>query len=333
VNERDDATEPGTRQQFSPDVAYQAARMYYVDGATQAGVAERLRVSRPTVSRLLSEARRLGIVRIEVVDPRSDERDVLAGRLRDALGVDHARVVPPVHPSRLGPELAPAVGAELEEMSLAAGDVLLLSSGRTIYEVVREPLPRMTGVQVVPTVGGLREPEAWYQTNEIARLAASSTGAFPSFLFTEAVPTASMRRSLDVDPAFQHVLGLWHGARAAVVGIGAPTPTRNSISRFIPTDASTFRDAVGDVCLNFFDADGRAIEFPGSDRMVRTPRELLQGLDRCVGVAVGAEKAPSILGAVRARLIRSLVTDAETAHAVLALIDRHDAPDPHDSAS
>ncbi|CAM3820175.1 sugar-binding transcriptional regulator [Isoptericola cucumis] len=326
MSERDDAM-PQERDQEShrttaADLAYQAARMYYVDNATQATIAERLDVSRPTVSRLVTEARRLGLVRIEVVDPRSDERGVLAVRLQEALGLDGARVVPPVHPSRLGPDLAPAVGAEIEGMGLEPGDVLLLSSGRTVYEVVREPLPKMTGVQVVPTVGGLSEPVAWYQTNEIARLAAESTGAFPAFLFTEVLPTVPMRRSLDEDPTFRHVLALWQGARAAVVGIGAPTATRHSISRSIPAEASHFRDAVGDVCMNFFDASGAAIEFPGSDRMVRTPRELLQGLDRCVGVAVGVEKVPSIVGAVRAGMVRSLVTDAPTARALLEALDR-----------
>jgi DNA-binding transcriptional regulator LsrR (DeoR family) len=37
---------------------YSAARLYYLEDATQADVAQRLGTSRATVSRLLSEARR-----------------------------------------------------------------------------------------------------------------------------------------------------------------------------------------------------------------------------------------------------------------------------------
>jgi len=41
-----------------------------------------------------------------------------------------------------------------------------------------------------------------------------------------------------------------------------------------------------------------------------------------VAVAAGVDKAPSILGACRARLVDVLVTDSTTAEAVLALVER-----------
>lgn len=308
----------GGRSRFAPELAYEAARLYYLDDETQAAIAERLAVSRPTVSRLIAEARRLGLVRIEVVDPRADERDELAGRLAEALGLQRVRIVPSVHPSRMGRDLAPAVTAELETMRLGPGDTLLCSSGRTVYEVVGQPLAPLAGVQIVPSVGGLSEPVAWYQTNEITRQMAERTGAFPAFLYAEAMPAPALRRSLDEDPTFRHITGLWSSAKGAIVGIGAPPTVRDSISRAIRIEQSDLVDAVGDVCLNFFDAEGRAIEFDGSERMVRTPWELLQRLEHVVGVAVGLEKTSSVLGAARAGLLRTLVTDLPTARAVLA---------------
>jgi DNA-binding transcriptional regulator LsrR (DeoR family) len=54
--------------------------------------------------------------------------------------------------------------------------------------------------------------------------------------------------------------------------------------------------------------------------MVRVSRAALAAVPWAVGVAVGIEKAASIVGAVRARLINSLVTDAATARAVLAAL-------------
>lgn len=315
-------TSEAARGRFSPELAYRAARLYYDHDATQAEIAESLDVSRPTVSRLLAEARRLGIVRIEVVDPRGEERAELGDTLAGELGLSAVRVTPPSNPQHPGPDLTPAVGEAITDMNLAPGDVLLLSSGRTVYEIVRQPMPRMPGVQVVPAVGGLTEPVAWFQTNELSRQAAERTGAFPAFVFAEALPTEQMRRTLDDDPSFRHVTEMWKRAAGGVLGIGAPTATRDTISRFIAADAAYFAQAVGDVCMNFFDNDGRPVEFPGSDRMVRTPREVLQSLPRTVGVAVGVEKVPSIIGAASARLVRELVTDVPTARAVLAELQR-----------
>lgn len=49
--------------------ALDAAKLYYA-GLSQQEVAQRLHVSRPTVSKLLAYARRRGFVRIEIYDPR-----------------------------------------------------------------------------------------------------------------------------------------------------------------------------------------------------------------------------------------------------------------------
>ena len=71
-----------SRTRFPLDTVYQAARMYYLEDATQVEIASRLGVSRPTVSRLVAEARKAGLVRIEVVDPFQDETVALAERLQ-----------------------------------------------------------------------------------------------------------------------------------------------------------------------------------------------------------------------------------------------------------
>lgn len=59
--------------------------------------------------------------------------------------------------------------------------------------------------------------------------------------------------------------------------------------------------------------------------MVRTPRHVLAAIPHVVAVAVGAEKAPSIIAAVRGSLIDELITDATTARAVLTVL-RGDVP-------
>src|SRR5258708_999349 len=66
---------------FSPSVLYAAAKMYYTEDATQAEVAAQLGTSRTTVSRLLAEAKRQGIVRIEVVPPQEAASGDRADRL------------------------------------------------------------------------------------------------------------------------------------------------------------------------------------------------------------------------------------------------------------
>jgi transposase-like protein len=54
---------------FSPQLLFRAATLYDVRDATQAEIADQLGTSRASVRRLLSEARRQRIVRIDVIEP------------------------------------------------------------------------------------------------------------------------------------------------------------------------------------------------------------------------------------------------------------------------
>ena len=67
-----------------------ASRLYYLDDLTQAEIARRLGTSRESVSRLLSEARRQGIVQIEISPPAPVDAEELA-RLRDKVREDYDR--------------------------------------------------------------------------------------------------------------------------------------------------------------------------------------------------------------------------------------------------
>lgn len=303
---------------FPPDLMYTAARLYYLEDANQAQVAEHLGTSRATVSRLLADARRYGIVRIEVVPPTEQPDGDLAARTATALGLDAVYLSGSSASAHLGRALAPALSAALQEVGLAGGDILLVSSGRTVYEAAQFELPRLPGVLVVPTVGGQDESEAWYQTNEITREVAAKIGGQPAFLYAPALPGPELFATLPDDPSIRRILELWKAAKCVVLGVGAPPLTRRSIPAFVPTNAASLRNAVGDVCSRFYDRAGRPVEFPGSDRLIATGLDVLQAIPYGIAVAVGAEKVRGIIAAAQAGYFNRLVTDPDTATQLIA---------------
>ena len=74
------------------ELAYQAAVMYYVNEETMSAIAHHLDVSRSTVSRLLRDARELGLVQI-VLSPPQDAPSHEARELNRRFGVQ-AHIVP-----------------------------------------------------------------------------------------------------------------------------------------------------------------------------------------------------------------------------------------------
>jgi DNA-binding transcriptional regulator LsrR (DeoR family) len=303
---------------FSPRLLFTAATLYYVQDATQAEIADRLGTSRATVSRLLSEARRQGIVRIDVIEPVDADTALLAEQTAAALGLDavHLSAVPASGSVTPGAALTPALAGALGKVGLVHGDVLIVSSGRTVFEVAQGDLPELPGVLVTPTVGGQDDPNAWYQTNEITRMVAAKIGGAPTFLYAPALPGPDLHERLLDDPSIRRVTNLWEKARCALLGVGAPPATRESIPAFVPTRAVA--SAVGDICSRFFDRDGNDVPFPGGDRLIATSLELLRRIPASIAVAVGEVKVPGIIAGARAGYFNQLVTDIPTARALIA---------------
>lgn len=314
---------------FPPSLLYTASRLYYEDDATQAEIAEQLGTSRATVSRLLSEAKRLGIVRIEVVPPTQARPTELADRLARALNLHTVYLSAPLPapgPGRttidvMGRALAPVTGRALSEAGLLPGDVLLVSSGRTVYELAQHELTPLPGVVVAPTVGGNDQPYEWYQTNEITRLVANRVGGRANYLFAPALPGPALYRSLLEDPSIQRVVHQWPHARCALMGVGAPPLTRSDVPQFVPTASSSLRAAVGDVCSRFYDRNGDPVEFDGAERLIALELDVLRHIPVTIAVAIGRDKLDSITAGARGGYFNRLVTDPATAEALVNDID------------
>ena len=309
-----------------PALLYAAAKMYWDEDATQAEIARRLGISRANVSRLLSEARRQGIVQIAVVQPVSQETTNLADRLRTQLGLHEVYLSAPLPQSArrepmielLGRVLSPALNEALLALSLVPGDIMLVSSGRTIYEVARHDLPSLPGVVVAPTLGGTDQPQGWYQTNEIARLIASNIGGRASYLFAPALPGPELYELLVRDESIQRVLHLWPYAQCAITSVGAPPLLREQLPQFLAPAIPSLMEAVGDISSRFFDRLGEPVDFPGSDRLIAVELSMLQRIPAVIVVAAGTERIAPLLAGARKKYFNQLVTDPATAEQLLA---------------
>jgi DNA-binding transcriptional regulator LsrR (DeoR family) len=314
----DEPVSHGASSRFPPELLYRAARLYYLEDATQAQVAEALGTSRPTVSRLLAEARATGIVRIEVREPDPVDTRPLADQLAHALGLTRAWVAPGATGTSLGRALAPAVSDALRLADLRSGDAVLVSSGATVNAISQQELPPVPGLLLAPTVGGRDEPEEHYQTNEITRRVAVKMQGTAVLLYAPLMPGPGLHQQLMQDESIRRVTTLWRSARAALLGIGAPPSTRTSLPSVLGKDAERLAEAVGDICSRPFDGSGAPVPFPGSERLVAMELADLREIPHAIGLAVGAAKIDGITVAARTGYINELVTDVATAQLLLA---------------
>jgi DNA-binding transcriptional regulator LsrR (DeoR family) len=295
-----------------------AAELYYRDQLSQHEVAQRLGVSRSTVSRMLQLARDEGIVHIEI--RRRSSPESLSADLRSALGLRRVAVVPASARSGLQ-VIVEAALAEIARLELGRGDARAVSWGSTLAEIARSrQFPRLPGVQLVPAIAAFDEPDARFQTNELARRIGERSGADVQFLHWPAMPSERLRRTLLADEDVRRRLALWDGLAAALVGIGPSPSGVETAPAHVLAARGELAGAAGDVVSRYFDIDGRDVPFTGEKLLLGMSRDQLRTTGTVIAVAVGATKGPSIVGAARAGLLDVLVTDDAGASAALGLI-------------
>jgi DNA-binding transcriptional regulator LsrR (DeoR family) len=303
-----------------------ASRLYYELGETQERIAEILGVTRPHVSRLLKEARDLGVVEIRVIDDAGDDGST-ARTLRERFDLRDVLLSPrlagPVDLTRrsIGRLAARALRAVLRD-----GLVIGVGRGRSVAAAV-DALSgsiRPVAATVVPLSGA---GGSFPSDDPVRRLAEAigATGheiAAPGIVGDPAVRDALVRH-----PAIEPVVRLWGRLDLAIFGIGVHQATP-----WLPADviAATERAApVGEVLLAPVGEDGRFVSDPLRERVIAFDARDLPRVPVTIAVAGGDDKVRPILGALRAGGVRVLVTDLETARSVLKLdgTSRHSRPD------
>lgn len=304
----------------------QVARLYYEENHTQDEIARTLKTSRPMVSRLLQAARREGIVQIKIIDPQA-RHHALEKRLRTFFQLTDAIVVPTDGdaPDRTRRRLGQAAARYLER-TLQNGDTVGMGWGRTLYEVVSALEPRQKArVTVVPLIGGLGQIAPVFQVHELARaLAEAFSGTSQPFYVPALTESDEMAERLLHSPDVKPVTVLWQNLNLALVGIGNvdfTTEMQMLFVNYLDKETQTrLRDAqaVGDICVRFFDVNGKPCR-DAVHGIVGITLEQLHCTRRIVGVGGGIPKAAAVLGALRGKHVHVLVTDEAAAERVLEL--------------
>jgi len=304
------------------------ARLYHEHGLRQPEIAARLNMSQSRVSRLLKEGVESGIVRTIVVEPPGMFSG-LEDRVRDAYGLRDVVVAGGPEEGTSDAALLSAIGSAgaryLESTMLPNDRVGLSSWSASLLAVVDAMNPRTTrsAERIVQVIGGVGDPRAQVQATRLADRLAQVTGADVHYFNAPGVVSSQdVRDSLLSDPQIARVREEWTDLTVALVGIGSVEP-----SALLVSSGNTLPDrdlralaehgAVGDVCLNFFDAEGAHVESDLVGRTLGIDEATLKAIFRRIGVAGGARKHAAIRAALVGGWCDVLITDAHTAEELL----------------
>jgi DNA-binding transcriptional regulator LsrR (DeoR family) len=305
-----------------PDVVTWAAWLYYIDQMTQIDVAKVLGVSRASVVNYLQEARERGLVSIQF-DQKSISETVISKSLQAKYKLSGCVVIPKaVEESNLSERLGVAAARVLLGM-LKSNDVISVAWGKTVLaaaqSIPRSQLDNLTVVQVVGSFHSTVEFSPEFCTSVLAnRLNARCM----NFLAPAILSSKHLKEELLKEEVLVNQFKTIKSSRIIVFGIGEldlqSTVVRTGFLKATERERYLAQGAIGTILGRMLNEQGQQIYTEMDDRMIGVSLDEIKSIPCRLAVAGGSQKVEVVRATLRGQYPTHLVTDYETANALLS---------------
>lgn len=294
-----------------------------IEGLTQAEAAARFGLTRLRVNKGLAELRQRGILRVSI-DSIYAASARLEWQVAEHWGLRRAVIVPsPERPGGVTTLVSAGLGGHLDEL-LADPAVTRfgMSWGNTLNLATRfmQPVNR-PDLEIVSVMGGIARGSDVNGYEITTRLADLCNARHSFFLAPMYAGSADSRRVFMEQDVIAQALDKIRGCDAMALATGDLTRSllvRDALPRDVTADDLIARGGVGDIIGNILDAEGRLVDHDLNNRLIGLTLDDLRAVPNVILAAGGAHKVPIIRAALRAGIVTTLVTDEDTATALLS---------------
>lgn len=310
---------------FDVQLMVKVAQMYYVRGMKQEEIGKELQMSRSLISMILTEAKEVGIVEVNIRNPMLNNNE-LSEEFVETFKLRKCVIVPTaIQDLDNLRKLVAQRAVDVFNQEVKSQNNIGVSWGRTCHEFIDlyKPDKVLRDINIIPLIGGSSQNAYYYQLNEMVRLFADSINGVPNFIHAPAINSSVEEKNLYLNTStMKPILEKWSNMDIIICGIGE-LPNSNNINRETYIGESEIYkqlekdEAVGDICARYFNIKGEFILDSTCDRIISVSVDDIRNSKTVIAVASGTEKVNSILGALRTDTIDILVTDEQTAKGVI----------------
>lgn len=287
------------------------ARRYYLEDWKQSDIAQELGVSRPLISRMLREARELGVVEIMIHEPGAKTANLLE-RLRRSNAIQGGVLVEDGEDGDATNQLLSQGAVDLLRQigarRLGVGWGYLI--GQLVTWLEENPQPNSTVTDICPLVGNASIPARNYQSNENVRVMAQQLGATPHFLYLPALPdNLEEKQLLCSTEVYRQIYQQWEQIDTALVNIGdyPSSPDFASLVRY--GSLLQQQHACGRMLVYYFNEEGTVIQ-SDQDFAIQVPIDTLKRCPNIIGVCSANTSVKALHGALRSGIFTHIVARA-----------------------
>ncbi|MFZ7119468.1 MAG: sugar-binding transcriptional regulator [Eubacteriaceae bacterium] len=305
---------------YSKNLLVKVAELYYNQNMNQQQIANKLKISRVKVSRLLSEAKNRGIVQIEIKYP-TDNCIKLESEIEEKYELEEAVIISSKGKScdLVYKDVTNTV-AQIFKEKVNDKDIIGIAWGRTLKHVTDKVSEIKKEVKIVQLLGNIGSSDV--SGDVIVRNLANSFQGEILLLPTPAiVDNIEIKKAIMSDGNISNIFETQRLCTLAVVGIGEVSEESTLVmSNYLSKeDLNELKidGAVGEVCGMFVDKDGGLCNTSINNRVLGINFDDLKNISCVVAVATGREKSESIKAVLKSGIIDVIVTDETTAKRIL----------------
>ena len=316
----------GNNKTLSDEEQFQvrAAWLYHMEGLTQGQIAKHMKVTRLKVNRALQEARKRGIIRIQINSPYSPCAQ-LEAEFKNRYSLSDVSIVPTASddtniPLIVGAELGRYLSNLLTDEEIK---VFGIAWGSALRHATNALLPcERPELEVVCTMGGLphgSNVNGFEITTRFAEHFSAKRTYFTAPLYAN---TKQSRNTIMVHGVFQEILGKIRRADASATSVGDMSNSiiiRYGLPSHVTRQSLLDAGAVGELMGFFLDKDGGLIDHPINECIVGITPDDLKRMPNAILAAGGQTKVPIISAVLKTGIFNTFVTDQHTAESVLKL--------------
>lgn len=306
--------------QLSKFALLEILNSYYELGMTLEEISKVYNVSKPTLSRIIANAKDQGLVKVYLNLPtwfNVDVQNKLASLYPETNVIVTDNNIN--QNDRQYSYLINVFSTMLLDYYVNDGMTICVTGSRTLKKVIEAILPEIKqDLKWIPMLGGLNAICSDSSANDICREFARVCGGTPYFMNAPAIVDniAVGEYLLDYSIVWD-VINLAKKSDLTLVGIGGVDEDSLFSSEGMISQRENQelidRGAVGNISGRFFTIDGQPVNGITGKKMIGVSFDDIANMKHVIAIASGSRKVEAVRGALNGGLIKTLFTDVKTA--------------------
>lgn len=298
------------------------SNLYYNENKTQSEIANEFKTTRFKIAKYLQEAREKNIVTIEINRPET-RVTYLEEKFKENFNLKEAIILKANDDVTSISQTIGKVAADYIQSIINENSTIGLTWGKTLYQAISNIKPKKKlPITVVQPFGTSGKKDLNIDTPSLVHLLSTKYDSNYRLLYAPLyIIDDIVRKNLAMELVINQSLLKSKKMDILLTGLGTPESIYSTLlwKELFYQNEFKCHEAVGAIYGRLYDKNGKFLDLPLNNKVFGVDINCIDSIENKVCIVTGKFKCFAILGALKGKLINTLITDELTAAKILQL--------------